>query len=497
MNTRQNSFTTERIAYPGLTFDDVLLIPRYAELLPSEVSLATRLTKNIELNIPLISAAMDTVTETELAIAMAREGGLGVLHKNMSIERQAAMVRQVKRAESVVIQQPHCIRSGARIEEALTLMQKERIGGIPVVDAQHRLQGLLTSRDLRFVQDHSKSVDEVMTAREKLVTVDHFINLEGATQILRKHKVEKLPVVEPQTGRLLGLMTYKDIVWAHDKPLASKDQHGRLRVAAALGSGACERAAALVEAEVDLLVLDSAHAHTKDMLELLRQLKQNWPKVDVLVGNIATAEAAQALINAGADALKVGIGPGSICTTRVVAGVGVPQISAIYHVYRAAREAGVPVVADGGLRYSGDIVKALAAGASCIMAGSLFAGVEESPGETIMYNGRQYKSYQGMGSLEAMQRGSGDRYFQGGKKSAKKLVPEGIAARVPYKGLLADVVYQLTGGVRSGMGYCGCAQVADLHAVQFTQISNAGVRENHPHDVQIISEAPNYSTYSH
>ena len=292
-------------------------------------------------------------------------------------------------------------------------------------------------------------------------------------------------------------MTYKDIVWAHDKPFASKDRHGRLRVAAALGSGACERAAALIEAEVDLLVLDSAHAHTKDMIELLRRLKQNWPTVEVLVGNIATAEAAQSLIEAGADALKVGIGPGSICTTRVVAGVGVPQISAIYHVYREARKAGVPVVADGGLRYSGDIVKALAAGASCVMGGNLFAGVEESPGETIIYNGRQYKSYQGMGSLEAMQRGSGERYFQSGKKAAKKLVPEGIAARVPYKGLLADVVYQLTGGIRSGMGYCGCAQVADLHEVQFTRISNAGVRENHPHDVQIVSEAPNYSTYHH
>ncbi|WGK68571.1 IMP dehydrogenase [Candidatus Haliotispira prima] len=494
MNTATKDPLQDRIAYDGLTFDDVLLIPRYAELLPGEVNLNTRLTKNIELKIPLISAAMDTVTEAELAIAMAREGGLGVLHKNMSVEQQTMMVRQVKRAESVVIQEPRCILSGANIDDALRIMQEENIGGIPVVDSQHHLKGLLTSRDLRFLQDHSKTVDDVMTPREKLVTVDHMIDLEDAAKILLQHKVEKLPITEPGTDRLQGLMTYKDITWAHDKPFACKDRQGRLRVGAALSTGTDwhERAAALIGAEADVLVLDSAHGHSKGIVELLRKLKQSWPKVEVIVGNIATAEAAKHLIEAGADALKVGIGPGSICTTRVVAGVGVPQISAICQVHSVAGKAGVPVIADGGLRYSGDIVKALAAGASCVMAGGILAGVEETPGYTIIYNGRQYKNYQGMGSLEAMQRGSGDRYFQDGKKLAKKLVPEGITARVPYTGYLADVVYQLTGGIRSGMGYCGCAQIADLQEVQFTKISNAGIRESHPHDVQITSEAPNY-----
>ncbi len=493
-----NRFITDRVAFEGITFDDVLLLPRYAELLPGEVVLNTYLTRNIELKIPLISAAMDTVTEAELAIAMAREGGLGVLHKNMSIERQAQMVRRVKRAESVVIMEPRCILSGSNIDEALRIMQEEKIGGIPVIDAQHCLKGLLTSRDLRFVQDHSKTVDEVMTPRAKLITVDQMIDLEDAAQILLRHKIEKLPIVEPSSDRLRGLMTYRDITWAHNKPFACKDSQGRLRVGAALSTSSDwrQRAEALIEVDVDVLVLDSAHGHSKGMLELLRRLKQHWPQIEVVVGNIATGEAARALIEAGADALKIGIGPGSICTTRVVAGVGVPQISAIYNVYCAAREHGVPVIADGGLRYSGDVIKALAAGASCVMAGGLFAGVEETPGDTIIYNGRQYKSYQGMGSLEAMQRGSGDRYFQGDvglKKEIKKLVPEGIAARVPYKGQLADVVYQLIGGVRSGMGYCGCAKVADLHEVQFTRISGAGVRENHPHDVHITNEAPNYS----
>ncbi|MEM9423281.1 MAG: IMP dehydrogenase [Spirochaetota bacterium] len=493
-----NTFIQDRIAFDGLTFDDVLLLPRYAEVLPTEVDLTTYLTPSIELKIPLISAAMDTVTEAALAIAMAREGGLGILHKNMPIEQQAQMVRAVKRTESVVIIEPYCIRSGANIDDALRIMKEENIGGIPVVDAQRRLKGLLTSRDLRFVQDHKKVVDDVMTSREKLVTVDHVIDLEGAAEILLRHKVEKLPIVDPESDRLLGLMTYKDITWAHNKPFACKDGQGRLRVGAALGVSPDwkERSEALVEADVDLLVLDSAHGHSKGMIDLLRQLKGRHPQLEVVAGNIATAEAATALIEAGASALKVGIGPGSICTTRVVAGVGVPQISAIYSVHSIARQHGIPVIADGGLRYSGDIVKALAAGASCVMAGGLFAGVEESPGETIIYNGRQYKSYQGMGSLEAMQRGSGDRYFQGAgslAQQAKKLVPEGIAARVPYKGLLADVVYQLVGGIRSGMGYCGCKQVPDLQQVEFTRISNAAVRENHPHDVQITNEAPNYS----
>ena len=490
-----NYFTQDRIAFESVTFDDVLLIPRYAELLPSEVSLNTYLTPNIELKIPLISAAMDTVTEAKMAIAMAREGGLGVLHKNMSIERQSLMVRQVKRAESVVIQEPYCILSGSKTEAALRIIQEEGIGGIPVVDSEHRLKGLLTSRDLRFVQDHNKTVDDVMTPRKKLVTVDHIIDLQKAAEILLQYKVEKLPIIEPGSDRLLGLITHKDLTRARDKPFACKDIQGRLRVAAALGTGNDweERAAALIDAEVDVLVLDSAHGHSKGMVDLLRQLKRRWPQVEVIAGNIATADAAKILVEAGASALKVGVGPGSICTTRVVAGVGVPQISAIYHVYDVARKAGIPVIADGGLRYSGDIVKALAAGASCAMAGNLFAGVEESPGDTIIYNGRQCKSYQGMGSLEAMERGSGERYFQGGKRQVRKLVPEGIAARVPYKGLLADVVYQLIGGIRSGMGYCGCKEVADLHQVQFTRISNAGMRENHPHDVQITSEAPNYS----
>lgn len=493
------SFEQDRIAYSGWTFDDLLLIPGYSEVMPGEVSLKTYLTPKIPLEIPLVSAAMDTVTESGLAIAMAREGGIGILHKNMSAAVQAEMVRKVKRAESIVILDPQCIRQGSKVREAIDLMVREKIGGIPVVDGEKRLCGLLTSRDLRFVKREDMLVDEVMTPRERLVTVDRIVDLKHAAEILQWHKVEKLPIVQPGTDLLLGLMTYRDITWAHEKPLASKDEKGRLRVGAAIGNSADweERVEALIGAGVDVLVLDSAHAHSKGILTLLGELKRRWPEMQVIAGNIATGEAAAELIRRGADALKVGVGPGSICTTRVVAGIGVPQVTAIYNVYKEAKEAGIPVIADGGLRYSGDIVKALAAGASTVMAGGIFAGVAESPGEVIIYNGRQYKSYEGMGSEEAMNRGSADRYFQDFEDKTKKFVPEGISGRVMYKGDLANVVYQMLGGLRSGMGYCGCKEIRDLHGVPFVRVSSVGVRENHPHDVQVIREAANYSHYNH
>ena len=477
----------------ALTFDDVLLVPSYSEVLPRDVDLTTRFTRNIELKIPIVSAAMDTVTEAKMAIAIAREGGIGVIHKNMPIAEQARQVSMVKRAENGMISNPVTIQKGANVGDALALMAEYKIGGIPVVDDEGYLVGIVTNRDLRFQRNLNRLIDEVMT-KENIVTTTRTTNLEEAADILQNHKIEKLPVVD-EDNKLIGLLTYKDITKAKDKPMACKDSRGRLRVAAGVGVtyDTFERISALVEAGVDAIVIDTAHGHSKGVIETLRKAKAQFPTIDIIVGNIATAEAALALAEAGADAVKVGIGPGSICTTRIIAGVGVPQLSAIYGVSKALKGTGVPVIADGGIRYSGDIVKALAAGANTIMAGSLFAGVEESPGETIIFNGRKFKSYRGMGSLEAMEKGSKDRYFQDMEDDIKKLVPEGISARVPFKGSLFEVVYQMIGGLRAGMGYCGSHNITELHKAKFTRITSAGVAENHPHDVTITSEAPNYS----
>ena len=476
------SFIDEKVVQEGMTFDDVLLIPAYSEVTPNMVSLAGRFSRNIPLNIPFVSAAMDTVTEAEMAIAIAREGGIGVIHKNMSIEAQAAQVRKVKRAESGMIYDPVTITKEQTVGEALQLMHDNRIGGIPVVDAENRLIGIVTNRDLRFQQNMELPIAEVMTS-EKLVTTDN-PDLAEASQILLKNKIEKLPVVD-KDGHLLGLITYRDITKIQDYPSACKDNKGRLRVAAGVGvtGDTLDRVKALVDAGVDAVVIDTAHGHSANVTKTLKAVKAAYPGLDVVVGNIATGEAARFLIEAGADGIKVGIGPGSICTTRIVAGVGMPQLSAIF----------AAVIADGGLRYSGDIVKALAAGGNCVMCGSMFAGVEESPGETIIYNGRKFKSYRGMGSVEAMEAGSKDRYFQSEKCDSSKFVPEGIVARVPYKGTLSETVYQLAGGLRSGMGYCGAKDIDALHNAKFTRITSAGVTENHPHDVTITKEAPNYS----
>lgn len=481
----------------GLTFDDVLLIPAYSEVLPRSVNLKTRFSRNITLNVPLVSAAMDTVTEASMAIAIAREGGIGVIHKNMSIAEQARQVHAVKRAENGMIYDPVTIKRGSTVRDALAMMEEYHIGGIPVVDDNKMLVGIVTNRDLRFERDPERKIDEVMTS-ENLVTTSQSTNLEEAAEILQNHKIEKLPVVD-NNGRLIGLVTYKDITKAKDKPNACKDSLGRLRVAAGIGvtNDSLERAAALVEAGVDAIVIDTAHGHSKGVVEVLRKVKETFPQIDVVVGNIATGDAARYLVENGADGVKVGIGPGSICTTRIIAGVGVPQLSAVYDVAKALEDTDVPLIADGGIRYSGDIVKALAAGAHSVMLGGMLAGVEESPGDTIIFNGRKYKSYRGMGSLEAMEKGSKDRYFQGGVTDAKKLVPEGIAARVPYKGLLYESVYQMLGGLRAGMGYCGAHDIEALHHAKFTRITNAGVTESHPHDVAITSEAPNYSTSQH
>ncbi|MCX4331307.1 MAG: IMP dehydrogenase [Muribaculaceae bacterium] len=487
------SFIADRVKMDGLTFDDVLLIPAYSEVLPRDVNLATKFSRNITLNVPLISAAMDTVTEATLAIAIAREGGIGVIHKNMSIAEQARQVHAVKRAENGMITDPVTIERGSTVADALAIMEEYHIGGIPVVDEKRHLVGIVTNRDLRFETDHNRPIDEVMT-KENLVTTSQSTDLEEAARILQQHKIEKLPVVDPD-GRLLGLVTYKDITKAKDKPMACKDKYGRLRVAAGIGvtADSIERASALVEAGVDAIVIDTAHGHSAGVVRVLREVKTKFPNIDVVVGNIATGDAARYLVENGADGVKVGIGPGSICTTRVIAGVGVPQLSAVYDVAKALEGTGVPLIADGGIRYSGDIVKALAAGAYSVMLGGMLAGVDETPGDTIIYNGRKYKAYRGMGSLEAMEKGSKDRYFQGNVSDAKKLVPEGIAARVPYKGSLYEVVYQMLGGLRSGMGYCGAANIEALHSAKFTRITNAGVAESHPHDVAITSEAPNYS----
>ena len=490
------SFIADRVKMDGLTFDDVLLIPAYSEVLPREVNLTTRFSRNITLNVPLVSAAMDTVTESALAIAIAREGGIGVIHKNMSIAEQARQVHAVKRAENGMIYDPVTIKRGSTVADALNMMKEFHIGGIPVVDEERKLVGIVTNRDLRFERDLTRLIDEVMT-KDNLVTTTQSTDLEEAAQILQQHKIEKLPVVDHE-GRLVGLVTYKDITKAKDKPFACKDKLGRLRVAAGVGVtvDSMERVDALVEAGVDAIVIDTAHGHSKGVIGVLEAVKKKYPNIDVVVGNIATGEAAKYLVEHGADGVKVGIGPGSICTTRIIAGVGVPQLSAVYDVAKALKGTDVPLIADGGIRYSGDIVKALAAGAYSVMLGGMLAGVEESPGDTIIYNGRKYKSYRGMGSLEAMEKGSKDRYFQANETDTKKLVPEGIAARVPYKGLLYEVVYQMLGGLRSGMGYCGAPDIEHLHDAKFTRITNAGVAESHPHDVAITSEAPNYSASS-
>ena len=578
------SFIEDKIVMDGLTFDDVLLIPAYSEVLPKTVELKTRFSRNIELNVPFVTAAMDTVTESQMAIAIAREGGIGVIHKNMSIEEQARQVAIVKRAENGMIYDPVTIPLGSTVAQALDIMAEYHIGGIPVVDDERRLVGIVTNRDLRFERQLDRPVDEIMS-KDHLVTTHQQTDLMAAAEILQKNKIEKLPVVD-KDNRLVGLITYKDITKAKDKPMACKDEKGRLRVAAGVGvtndtldrmqalvdagadaividtahghsksvieklveakkafpqidivvgnvatgeaarmlvdngadavkvgigpgsicttrvvagvgvtSDTLDRMQALVDAGADAIVIDTAHGHSKSVIEKLREAKVSFPDIDIVVGNVATGEAAKMLVENGADSVKVGIGPGSICTTRVVAGVGVPQLSAVYDVFSALQGTGVPLIADGGLRYSGDIVKALAAGGSCVMIGSLVAGTEESPGDTIIYNGRKFKSYRGMGSLEAMEQkhGSKDRYFQGDTKEVKKLVPEGIAGRVPYKGTVQEVIYQMTGGLRSGMGYCGAQTIDALHNAKFTRITNAGVNESHPHDITITSEAPNYS----
>ncbi|MEE4214825.1 MAG: IMP dehydrogenase [Bacteroidales bacterium] len=486
------SFLDDKVVMEGITFDDVLLIPAYSTVLPREVNISTKFTRNISLNTPIVSAAMDTVTEAELAIAIAREGGIGVIHKNMSIEKQALQVKKVKRAENVMILEPVSIGVDATVSEALHLMKEYKIGGIPVIRDDNVLVGIVTNRDLRFENEMTKKISEIMT--RDLITTEQETDLDKAAHILQKHKIEKLPIVN-EYNQLVGLITYKDITKTKDRPSSCKDNKGRLRVAAAIGIApdTMERAEALIKANVDALSIDTAHAHTKNVISILREIKRNFPDTEIIAGNIGTAEAAIMLADEGADGVKVGIGPGSICTTRIVAGVGIPQLSAIYNVAKALRGTGIPIIADGGIRYSGDIVKALAAGADSIMAGSLFAGVEESPGETIIYNGRKFKSYRGMGSIEAMQLGSNDRYFQDIEDDIRKMVPEGIAARVPYKGTLTEVVYQMIGGLKAGMGYCGSPDIKTLKEARFVKITHSGMIESHPHDVTITREAPNYS----
>jgi len=477
----------------GLTYDDVLLVPAFSEVLPRDVNLKSKLTRNIEVNTPIVSAAMDTVTEAKLAIAIAQQGGIGVIHKNMTIADQALEVRKVKRSESGMILDPVTLLEDAFVKDALQLMKENGIGGIPVVDLSRKLKGIITNRDLRFEKNMDRPIREVMTTENIVTTVDG-TDLSKAEDILQQNKIEKLPVID-SNNNLIGLITYRDILKVKTHPNSCKDSYGRLRVAAAVGVtfDTLERVCALVDAGVDAIVIDTAHGHTKGVVEKLKEVKTTFPKLEVIVGNIATAEAAKYLAEAGADAVKVGIGPGSICTTRVIAGVGVPQLTAVNDVAQALAGTGVPVIADGGIRYTGDIVKAIAAGADTIMVGSMFAGVEESPGETIIYEGRKFKSYRGMGSLEAMQKGSKDRYFQDAEDDVKKLVPEGISGRVPYKGNLIEVMYQIIGGLRAGMGYCGAPTIDSLKGSTFVRITSAGVKESHPHDVTITREAPNYS----
>jgi IMP dehydrogenase len=487
------SFDKEKFKGEGLTYDDVLLIPEHSDVLPRETDLSTRFTRNITLKIPIVSAAMDTVTESRMAIAMAQEGGIGVLHKNMTIEQQAIETRKVKRAENGMIIDPITLEAHATVQDALNIMKEYSIGGIPVVDNTDKLVGIVTNRDLRFERNHDRKVYEVMT-KENLITTTEFTDFEKAADILQEHRIEKLPVVD-KNFKLVGLITYKDILKIATHPNSCKDEKGRLRVAAAVGIAAdtMDRVAALVEADVDAIVIDTAHGHSQGVIDMAKRVKTTYPEVELVVGNIATAEAALDLLAVGADALKVGIGPGSICTTRIIAGVGVPQLSAVYEVVQAVKETGTPVIADGGIRYTGDIVKAIAAGADAVMAGSLFAGVDESPGETIIYEGRKFKTYRGMGSVEAMKEGSKDRYFQDAEDDLKKLVPEGIVGRVPYKGSLSEVILQMVGGLRSGMGYTGSGTIADLQKAKFIKITAAGVAESHPHDITITREAPNYS----
>ena len=492
MATR-NTTNNSRIFGKGLTFDDVLLMPAYSDVLPSEVNIHTQLTKNIRLHTPILSSAMDTVTEAQLAIALAREGGIGILHKNMSIERQAEQVRKVKRSESGMIVDPITLEVTATIGDALKLMKENKIGGIPIVDKTNKLVGILTNRDLRFETDRKRKVSEVMT-KENLVIAPEGTDLRKAEKILRQYKIEKLPVVNKQ-GKLIGLITYRDILQLSAFPNAVKDNIGRLLVGAALGitKDLLERAAALQSVGVDVVSLDSAHGHSKGVIEALKLLKKTYKNLPVIAGNVATAQGALAMANAGADAVKVGIGPGSICTTRIVAGAGVPQLTAIMEAAKALKGKNIPIIADGGIRYTGDMVKALAAGANCVMMGSVFAGTEESPGETIIYEGRKFKGYRGMGSIGAMSQGSGDRYFQENESDSKKYVPEGIEGRVAYKGNLHEIVYQYIGGLKAGMGYCGAKTVKDLQKATFVQITNAGMRESHTHDVEVTREAPNYS----
>ena len=486
------SFLTERVQQEGLTFDDVLLVPAYSEVLPREVSLKSRFSRNITLNIPIVSAAMDTVTEAPMAIAIAREGGFGVIHKNMSIAEQAAQVRKVKRAENGMIYDPVTITGDQTVGDALALMRENKIGGIPVVDQNNMLVGIVTNRDLRFQKDMARKISEVMTS-ENLVTITD-PEAEDVKDVLLRNKIEKLPVVDAE-GHLVGLITYKDLTKVQDHPNACKDSKGRLRVAAGVGvtADSMERVDALVAESVDAVVLDSAHGHSKNIVALLKRIKEKYPHLDVVVGNIATAEAARYLAENGADGIKVGIGPGSICTTRIIAGVGVPQLTAIFDVSSAVKGMDVAVIADGGLRYSGDIVKAMAAGGDCVMCGSMFAGTEEAPGETIIYNGRKFKTYRGMGSIDAMKAGSTDRYFQDSNAATNKLVPEGIVGRVPFKGALNETVYQLVGGIRSGMGYCGAKDLSVLRTARFIRVTASGVIENHPHDITITRETPNYT----
>jgi IMP dehydrogenase len=485
--------TNDKFAGEGLTYDDVLLVPAYSEVLPREVDLSSNLTRNIKLNVPVISAAMDTITDSTMAIAIAQEGGMGIIHKNMTIEQQAAMVKKVKRAENGMIIDPITLKDNALVKDALKIIRDNQIGGIPVVDDNNKLVGIITNRDLRFERNFRRPVTEVMT-KENLVTTTEFTDFEKAGDILQKHKIEKLPVVD-KDYHLIGLITYKDIIKIKSRPNACKDKRGSLRVGAAVGvtKDVIDRVAALIKSGVDVVSIDTAHGHQQKVLDTAKQIKKHFPDIELIVGNIATEEAAKDLVKAGADAVKVGIGPGSICTTRVISGVGVPQLTAVFNVASTLKGSHIPVIADGGIRYTGDIVKALAAGADSVMLGSMFAGIEESPGETIIFEGRKYKMYRGMGSVEAMKEGSKDRYFQDTEDDIAKLVPEGIVGRVPYKGTLSEVMYQIAGGLRSGMGYCGAENISRLQKAKFIRMTAAGIAESHPHDITITKEAPNYS----
>lgn len=488
-----NKSFPDKFSEEGITFDDVLLVPAYSEILPREVDTRSRLTRNIEVNVPLVSAAMDTVTESALAIAIAREGGIGILHKNMSVEKQAEMVRKVKRADSGMIMDPITLDEHAVVGQAHRLMSENKIGGIPIVSSAGKLMGILTNRDLRFEKNMKRKVTEIMTV-EQLITAPKGTDLKQAEKILERYKIEKLPVVD-KSGKLVGLITYKDILKVRNHPNSSKDKFGRLLCGAAVGvtDDMLQRIEALSAVGVDVICIDTAHGHSRGVLQAVKKAKQTFKNIDIVGGNIATEAGAKALIDAGVDGVKVGVGPGSICTTRIVAGVGVPQLSAIYNASRMAKKAGVPIIADGGIRYTGDIVKAIAAGADTVMAGGIFAGTDESPGETIIYEGRKFKSYRGMGSVEAMQEGSKDRYFQDVEDDIKKLVPEGIVGRVPFKGSIQEVMYQYIGGLRAGMGYCGAKNIKGLQQAKFVRITNAGMQESHPHDVMITKESPNYS----